>query len=60
MPAGRAATEILFANPIAPDKRGGLNGSTQHYLKVHVQESTKVNSFKGVDANGTLPCLGSD
>jgi len=43
-----------------PDKSGGLNASTQHWLKVHVQESTKLNSFKGVDSNGTLPCLGSD
>ncbi len=42
------------------DKRGGLNGSMQHPLKVHVQQSTKLNSIKGVDGNGTLPCLGSD
>src|SRR6267143_2493963 len=42
------------------DKNGGLNGSTQHELKVHVQASTKLNSFKGVDSNKTLPCLGSD
>ena len=52
-----AAVAVGLPNP---DKSGGLNGSTQHLLKVHVQESTKLNSFKGVDANGTLPCLGSD
>ena len=43
-----------------PDKRGGLNGSTQHQLKVHVRESTKLNWSRGVDVNGRLPCLGSD
>ena len=42
------------------DKPGGLNGSTQHLLKVHVRESMKLNSFKGINANGTLPCLGPD
>jgi hypothetical protein len=42
------------------DKSGGLNGSTQHQLKVHVQESTKLNSHKDGDSNGTLLCLGSD
>ncbi len=29
-------------------------------LKVHVQKSMTLNSFKSVNANGTLPCLGSD
>jgi hypothetical protein len=42
------------------EKTCRLNRSMQHWLKVHVQESTKLNSFKGVDVNGTLPCLGSD
>jgi hypothetical protein len=41
------------------DSAGGINGSTQHSLNVHVEESTKLNSFKGVDVNGTLPRLGS-
>jgi hypothetical protein len=50
---------VIGGAPVS-DKLGGLNGSTQHLLKVQVQESTKLNSFKGVDANGTLPCLGSD
>jgi len=45
---------------VTPDKPDGLNGSTQHYLKVHVLQSMKLNSFKGIDANGTLLCLGSD
>src|ERR1700681_3684820 len=44
----------------SPKKRGGLNGSTQHLLTVHVQEFTKLNSIKGVDSNKRLPCLGSD
>ena len=39
---------------------GGLNGSTQHQLQVQMHESTKLNSFEGVDVNRTLPCLGSD
>jgi len=52
---------LPYQNRMGSDKRGGLNGSTQHSLKVHVQQSSmKLNSFKGVDANGTLPCLGSD
>ena len=40
-----------------PDKRGGLNGSTQHQLEVYLQESQQLESFASVDSNGTLPCL---
>ena len=29
------------------NKRGGLNGSSQHQLKVNVEESTKLTSFQG-------------
>jgi hypothetical protein len=56
----RWRTAIAPYEKSVSEKRGGLNGSTQHLLKVHVQESTKLNSFKDVDANGILPCLGSD
>jgi hypothetical protein len=44
----------------SPGKRGGLNGSSQHWLEVYLQESTKLNSLNGVDSNGTPPFLGSD
>jgi hypothetical protein len=44
----------------SPDEWGGLNASMQDWLKVHVQKSTKLNSIKGVNLNGPLPCLGSD
>ena len=50
----------MFAGGPDSDNPGGLNGSAQHWLGVHLQESTKLNSFEGVDVNGTLPCLGSD
>jgi hypothetical protein len=42
------------------EKPGGLDGSTQHLLELHAQEPTKLNSFKGVVANGIQPCLGYD
>jgi hypothetical protein len=29
----------------SPDKRGGLNGSMQHLLKVYLKESARLNSF---------------
>ena len=42
---------------VAPNKSGGLNGSTQHELEVYLQESQQLKSFASVDSNGTLPCL---
>ena len=39
-------TALLRRVP-GPDKSGGLNLSTQHSLNVHVEESTKLNSFQG-------------
>jgi hypothetical protein len=47
-------------NWIGPDKRGGLDGSTQHLLEVFLEESTRLISFAGVDSIETRPCLGSD
>jgi hypothetical protein len=35
-----------------PDKSGGLNGSTQHYLDVYFEESKKLKPFASVDSNG--------
>ena len=50
--------EFLVGTPT--DKRGGLNGSMQHLLKVFFYESTRLISFAGVNSNKTKPCLGSD
>jgi hypothetical protein len=52
-------TLSYLQKPVA-DNAAGLNGLTQHSLSVHVEESTKLNSLKGVDVNGTPPFLGSD
>src|SRR6266403_4752887 len=41
-----------------PDKRGGLNGSTQHLLEVYLQQFQKPKSFASIDSNATPPCLG--
>ena len=43
---------------IVPDKRAGLNGSTQHWLAVYLQESRELNLFASFESNGTLPRLG--
>jgi hypothetical protein len=43
---------------IVPDKRAGLNGSTQHWLEVYLQESRELNLFASFESNGTLPRLG--
>ena len=32
-----------------PDKRGGLNGSSQHWLAVYLRESQNPKSFADVD-----------
>jgi hypothetical protein len=45
---------------IGPEKRGGLNVSTQHLLKVFLQGSTRLISFAGINSNKTKPCLGPD
>jgi hypothetical protein len=37
----------------SPDKSGGLNGSTQHLLKVLLQESRRLISFAGFNSNKT-------
>src|ERR1700681_193291 len=41
---------------LTPDKRGGLNGSTQHQLEVHLREPRTLKSFASVksDKNTTL------
>jgi hypothetical protein len=41
-----------------PDKRGGLNGSTQYQLGAYLRESQQQVSFASDDSNGTLICLG--
>jgi hypothetical protein len=42
------------------ENAGGLNGSTQHLLKVFLSESTRLISLAGVDSIKTKPCLGSE
>jgi hypothetical protein len=37
----------------SPEKRGGLNGSTQHLLEVSFKESTRLISFAGTKPNKT-------
>ena len=39
-----------------PDKRGGLNGSTQHFLEVYSQESENLKFVVGVDLSAALLC----
>jgi hypothetical protein len=43
---------------IASDKRGDLNGSTQHRPEVQSADVSRLNSFESVDSKKTLPCLG--
>src|SRR6266851_3690342 len=38
----------LYTDRIGAEKRGGLNGSMQHLLKVFLYESTRLISFPGV------------
>src|SRR5580704_9882249 len=44
----------------APDKRGGLNGSTQHPGRTRLAWKTKAKSLARVRSAGTLPWLGFD
>src|SRR4029077_15464376 len=39
-----------------PGKRGGLNGSTQHFLAVYSQESENLKFVVGVDLSAVLLC----
>src|ERR1700719_5239060 len=41
---------------LTPDKSGGLNGSTQHFLEVYSQESENLKSLVGVDLSAALLC----
>lgn len=41
---------------LLPGKRGGLNGSTQHFLEVYSQEPENLNFVVGVDLSATLLC----
>ena len=40
---------LRHAYPIAPEKRGGLNGSMQHLLKISLKESRTLISFAGAN-----------
>ena len=42
------------------DKRGGLNGSTQHSSRTRLALKTKAKSLARVRSAGTLPWLGFD
>src|SRR5580700_7647521 len=53
---GRNACPIL---PLPdPDKRGGLNASTQHSAEVLFAWFQGLNLFASVDSKKRLPCLG--
>src|SRR6266851_6988842 len=39
-----------------PGKRGGLNGSTQHFPEVYSQESENLKFVVGVDLSAALLC----
>src|SRR5882724_9284699 len=43
-----------------PDKRGGLNGSTQHSSRTRLALKTKAKSLPRVRSAGTPPWLGFD
>src|SRR6202008_4076559 len=45
-----AVTGHVSGNP------GGLNGSTQHFLEVYLQESENLKSLVGVDLSAALLC----
>src|SRR5450755_2327840 len=45
------------SNPIqSPGKRGGLNGSMQHFLEVYSQESENLKFVVDVDLSAALLC----
>jgi hypothetical protein len=52
----RSVTLVRIAESHIPIKRGGLNGSTQHWLAVYLPESQNPKSFAGVDLNAALLC----
>ena len=45
---------------VTPDKRGGLNGSTQHSARTHLALKTRAKIVREVRSVGTLPWLGFD
>src|SRR6266403_4656911 len=45
---------------VSPDKRGGLNGSTQHSSRTRLALKTKAKSLARVRSAGTLTWLGFD
>src|SRR6266446_8016606 len=49
-------TGPITANGPVPGKRGGFNGSTQHWLEVYLQESENLRFFSGVDLGAALLC----
>src|SRR6202167_3835494 len=54
---GGADTGALCTCPtLVPDKSGGLNGSTQHFLAVYSQESENLKFVVGVDLSAALLC----
>src|ERR1700676_4726844 len=55
-PEKSASRKLAFHAGPDSDKRGGLNGSTQHLLAVYLPESQIPKSFAGVDLNAVLPC----
>ncbi len=45
---GSATWLLFFTWTLTPCKRGGLEGSTQHWLEVHSQEFENLRFFSGV------------
>jgi|HubBroStandDraft_3_1064219.scaffolds.fasta_scaffold117110_2 hypothetical protein len=58
MTVGKGAWNELM--DLVPDKRGGLNGSTQHSGRTHLALKTKAKIAGWVRSVGTLPWLGFD
>jgi hypothetical protein len=46
----------LVGSQLIPDRSGGLNGSTQHFLEVYSQESENLKSLAGVDLSAAPLC----
>src|SRR6266404_55170 len=57
--AGRSSIDdwtTTIRSELLPGKRGGLNGSTQHFLEVYSQESENLKFVVGVDLSAALLC----
>src|ERR1700680_2231729 len=55
LPGNRQIPHLIGSGSVS-DLRGGLNGSTQHFLEVYSQESENLKSLAGVDLSAAPLC----